>query len=444
MDLGLLGGTLITPVGRWQAHVYVREGRIAAVTAERLSAREEVDVSGLWVLPGMVDAHVHFMDPGAPDREDFLTGSAAAAVGGVTTVIEHTHVAPVITPEELHRKAEYLGNRSLVDFGLAAHAWKGRLHEAPEVWRAGALFLKAFTCTTHGVPGLSSADLLDLFRALARVGGVCLVHAEDEAITAEAERALRSAGRTDGGVLPEWRSREAEQAAVAVVCVLARRTGVRAVIAHASCPEVVDLVRAVGGGAVRVESCPQYFHLLEQEVIAYGAFRKFTPPARARTEADLEAMWERLRDGRIDYIATDHAPATRAQKQEGTIWEVHFGLPGVETTLPLLLHAVHEGRLAPERLVQVVCEVPARLYGLYPRKGVLQPGADADLVVVDPNREQVLRDDRIVSKAGWTPYAGRRIRGTIVRTYVRGRLVAEEGRPVGDPGWGRWVRRAES
>jgi dihydroorotase (multifunctional complex type) len=442
MDLAILGGTLVTSAGAVRAHLYVRDGRVAALSSDRLSARQEVDASGLLVLPGAVDAHVHFMDPADPSREDFPTGSAAAAVGGATTVIEHTHASPVVTPEDLRRKADYLKDRSVVDFGLAAHAWKGRLHEAPEVWRAGALYVKAFTCTTHGVPGLSYADLWDLFRGLAAVGGVSLVHAEDESLTAEAEARLRHSGRRDGGVVPEWRNRQAEQVAVAAVCVLARRTGARVVVAHASSPEVVDLARAVGG--VRVESCPQYFHLLEAEVEQHGAFRKFTPPARARTEQDLEEMWRRLREGAVDYVATDHAPATRRQKQEGSIWDVHFGLPGVETTLTLLLNAAAQGQLSLERLVQVLCEVPARVYGLYPRKGALLPGSDADFVLVDPHREHVLSDERIVSKAGWTPYAGMRVRGAVVAIYVRGRMVAEEGRATAEPGWGRWVRRVES
>lgn len=442
MDLAILGGTLVSPWGLTRVHLYVRDGRVAAISSDRWPAQEQVDASGLLVLPGVVDAHVHFMDPADPSREDFPTGSAAAAVGGTTTVIEHTHAAPVVTAQDLRRKADYLRDRSVVDFGLAAHAWKGRLHEAPEAWRAGALYVKAFTCTTHGVPGLSTADLHDLFTAVAQVGGVCLVHAEDDVLTAEAERRLREAGRQDGGVLPAWRSREAELVAVAAVAVLARRTGARVVVAHASSPEVVDLARAVGG--VRVESCPQYFHLLEAEVEPHGAFRKFTPPARARGEQDLDAMWQRLREGAVDYVATDHAPATRQQKQEGSIWDVHFGLPGVETTLTLMLNAAAQGRLSLQRLVQVLCEVPARVYGLYPQKGTLLPGSDADFVLVDPQREHTLGDERIVSKAGWTPYAGMRVRGAVVRTYVRGRLVAEEGRPVAEPGWGRWVRRVES
>ncbi len=154
-------------------------------------------------------------------------------------------------------------------------------------------------------------------------------------------------------------------------------------------------------------------------------------------------MWQRLRDGEITHIQTDHAPSTLAQKAEGygDIWQPHFGLPGVETTLTMMLNAVAEGQLSLERLTQAVSETPARLHGLYPRKGSLRVGADADIVLVDLERERVLANDQVVSKAGWTPYAGRRVRGSPVMTFVRGTLVAEHGRPTAAPGTGRWVRR---
>ncbi|MDQ7842240.1 MAG: dihydroorotase family protein [Armatimonadota bacterium] len=443
LDLAVLGGTVVTPLSSFRAHVYLHEGRVAAVSTERLPAREVVDAAGLHVLPGMVDAHVHFMDPGATDREDFITGSAAAAAGGVTTVIEHTHAHPVCDAAALRAKAAHLARRSLVDFGLAAHVLPDRLQEVPEVWAAGALYLKVFTCTTHGIAGLSAADLLHVFRTAAAHGAICLVHCEDDAITAFAERELRAAGRRDFAVIPLWRSREAEWTAAATVALLARLTGARVVVAHASNPQTVELAgrERRRGGAVWVESCPQYFYLREDEVERLGPFRKFTPPARARSADDERAMWALLRGGEIAYVATDHAPATRAQKQDGDIWQVHFGLPGVETTLSLLLQAVHEGHLTLPRLVEAVAETPARLYGLYPRKGTLQPGADADLVLVDMSQERVLRDEEILSKAGWTPYAGRRVRGRPVATFVRGRRVAADGRPVGEPGWGQWLRR---
>jgi len=443
LDLAILGGTVVTRDATFPAHVYVHDGRVAAVGLERLPSREQVDAGGLHVLPGMVDAHVHFMDPGATEREDFITGSAAAAVGGVTTVIEHTHAHPVCDAEALRAKVAHLGRRSLVDFGLAAHVLPDRLDAVRGVWEAGVFYLKLFTCTTHGIPGLMPGDLLRVFRTAAALEAICLVHCEDESITVASERDLRGAGRRDFGIVPLWRSREAEWTAVATVALLARLTGARVVVAHASNPQTIDLVVRERhlGASVWVESCPQYFHLREDEVTRLGPFRKFAPPARARTTEDEEEMWVQLRRGEIAYIATDHAPATRAQKEAGDIWQAHFGLPGVETTLTLLLNAAHESRLTLPRLVDVVAETPARLYGLYPRKGRLQPGADADLVLVDMADERILRDEDVISKAGWTPYAGRRVWGRPAATFVRGRRVASDGRPVAEPGWGQWLRR---
>jgi len=446
VDLALEGGTLVTPDGEVPMHLYIDGGRVAAVSRQRVSARRILDVSGLYILPGMVDAHVHFMDPGATEREDFISGSAAAATGGVTTVIEHTHAHPIYDAHDLHAKADHLRERSLVDFGLAAHVRADRLEAIPDVWAAGALYLKAFTCTTHGITGLLPPDLVQVFRTVAAAGGICLVHCEDEGITAAAERVLHEAGRADFGVIPLWRSREAEWVAVNTVALLARLSGARVVIAHASNAQTVDLAvrERQAGGAVWVESCPQYFYLREDEVLTLGPFRKFTPPARARTASDVDEMWARLRRGDIAYIATDHAPATRAQKEASDVWHVHFGLPGVETTLTMLLTAVNEGHLALSRLVQVTAEMPARLYGLFPRKGTLQVGADADVVLVDLTQERILHDQDVVSKAGWTPYAGRRVRGRVVATFVRGQQVAANGRPTGTLGWGQWVTRVSA
>jgi dihydroorotase-like cyclic amidohydrolase len=262
---------------------------------------------------------------------------------------------------------------------------------------------------------------------VAAAGGTCLVHCEDETLTAAAERELRLAGRVDGGVVPAWRNREAELTAVATTARLARQTGARVVVAHASSLEVLDLARP----ACVVESCPQYLTLLEAEVLDQGALRKFTPPARARTSDDLTAMWEALAGGRIDYVASDHAPSTLAQKREGSIWEAHFGLPGVDTTLSVLLDGAHDGRITYERVVDVYSEAPARIYGLHPRKGTMEVGADADLVLVDPERQWTVRDEDVASKAGWSPYAGRTFTGRAVRTFLRGRAPK--------PGAGRFL-----
>jgi dihydroorotase-like cyclic amidohydrolase len=391
----------------------------------------------------MLDGHVHFQDPGDTTREDFTTGSSAAAVGGVTTVIEHTHSDPVRSVAFLQQKVEHLRTRSLIDFGLAAHAWPtpADRRQHGDLWRAGVSFFKVFTCTTHGVPGHDPAQLLALFQELAELDALCLVHCEDEAITAENERALRASSRTDPAVIFEWRSREAELTALNTMSLMARLSGVRAIAAHVSHPSAVDLVqreRALGA-RLALETCPQYVYLRENEILDCGGLRKFTPPARIRSEAEADEMWRRIAQGPVTHISTDHAPSTRAQKTGGSIWDVHFGLPGVETTLSLLLDASSRGKLSLERVVELVSEFPARLYGLAERKGRLDPGADADLVLVDLSAERTLEDRNVVSKTGWTPYAGRRLRGRIVKTFSRGRLVAEAGKPVGEPGWGRFL-----
>jgi dihydroorotase (multifunctional complex type) len=435
--LGIEGGEVVTPRGRSRLHVYVADGRIAEIGAERHDAAEVVDASGLLVLPGLVDAHVHFMDPADTTREDFPSGTAAAARAGVTTVVEHTHARPVIAASDLYEKREYLATRSRVDFALGAHAWPDRLDEVEGVWRAGVAFVKAFTCTTHGVPGFDAASLRRLFERAAACGGVCLVHCEDERLTGDAERELRASGREDGGIVPLWRNRDAELTALRVTSQLARSCGASVVAAHVSSEAALGHV----DGLV-VESCPQYLTMLENEVLDHGAFRKFTPPARARNRADLDAMWRALADGRISYISSDHAPSTAEQKRAGSIWDVHFGLPGIDTTSSVLLDGAHAGRISYERVAEAYSERPARLYGLWPAKGRLEPGADADLVLVDPEAPWEVRDEDEISKAGWSPYSGRTLVGRAVRTYLRGELAAVEGRIVAEPATGRFVAGA--
>lgn len=443
LDLVVEGGTVVTASGRRRAHVGIADGVVRVVGTQVMAARERVDASGLLVLPGGVDTHVHLMDPGSPEREDFPTGTAAAAAAGVTTVVEHSHGQPVRSPDDLRDKVGYLAGRSNVDFGLAAHAWPGRARDLADLWSAGVTFFKVFTCTTHGVPGHDAAALLAHLDASALVGAVSLMHCEDESLTEAAERLLRQDGRTDGGLLPQWRSRDAEVVAAAVAALLVRRAGARAVVAHVSHPEVAQYVarERAAGARLSAEGCPQYFLLREDEVLDRGALRKFTPPARARTDDDELQMWGLLRTGALTHMSTDHAPSTLQQKQDGDIWNVHFGLPGLDSTMLVLLDAAARGHLAYEDVVRVYSETPARTYGLWPRKGRIAPGSDADLVLVDPAARRTLTDSDVLSKAGWSPFAGRTFTGGITATYLRGHLVASERVPV-DARGGRFVAGA--
>lgn len=224
---------------------------------------------------------------------------------------------------------------------------------------------------------------------------------------------------------------------------MARLTGARLVIAHASNADVLALLarERAAGAPVLAETCPQYLHLREEEVQELGALRKFTPPARIRSAEDEARMWAALRDGLIHHLSSDHAPATLEQKRAGDVWEVHFGLPGVDSTMPLMLDAALRGEITVERLVETYATAPARLYGLT-GKGRVEPGADADLALVDPQARWTLSDEEVISKAGWTPYNGREVRGSVVATLLRGRVIARDGAaPAGKPD-GRFVAGA--
>jgi allantoinase len=441
LDLTLRGGAVVTPEGTRRADVLVSDGVIVGLADGWTgSAEAEIDARGLYILPGMVDSHVHLMDPGNSSRETFLKGTSAAAAAGVTTIIEHTHGWPVINVERLREKLDHLTGRSYVDYGLAAHAWPGHLDQFPGLWSAGIAFFKIFTCTTHGVPGFGPTALLDTLNGLASLGGRALVHCEDEEITAEAERVLRAADRIEPAVLIAWRNREAEQLAVARVAVTASLTDADVRIAHASTPDIVRMVRAARGSGVRIsaETCPQYVLLRENEVERHGALRKFTPPARIRSAQEEDAMWKCLcdEDG-VEQIASDHAPSTRAQKLSGDIWSAPFGLPGLDTTLPVLIDACLTGRLTFERVATLYAASPARYFGL-PGKGAIRPGNDADLVLVDPGGSWHIDDADIRSGAGWSPYSGRQLRGRVQMTLLRGQVLFDGAQVVDQPR-GRFV-----
>lgn len=433
------GATVVTGRGRRRTSLSIVDGRIADVGPGDWSS-ESVDADGLLLLPGFVDTHVHLMEPAAAEREDWVHGTAAAAASGVTTIVEHTHADPVRSADDLAAKREWVSGRSLVDYALAAHAWPDRIADVRSLWASGAAFLKVFTCTTHGVPGFSPGALRTLLEEVAACGATCLVHCEDESLTATAEAALRASGRADGAVIPEWRNREAERIAVFAVADLARVTGARVAIAHASSPEVLQLIAAArsAGAPVVAESCPQYFSLFEDEVLTEGGTRKFTPPARARTEDERAAMWRALETGAVHHMSSDHAPATLDQKAAGSIWDVHFGLPGLDTTSSILIDAAARGLISWERLANAYAEAPARWYGLR-GKGSLGPGADADFVLIDPTAERVLSNSDVKTKAGWTPYEGTVVRGSVVATYLRGCRLSMNRTVERDPGFGRFI-----
>ena len=444
-DLAVINGLLVDSQNIYPGVLYIRQGKIVGIT-QTLESRpkEMIDAKGLYILPGAIDGHVHMMDPGYTEREDFPTGTKAAARGGVTTVIDHHRTIPqVFGAKELLEKKSYLEKRSVVDFGLLGGLSLTNLGALQGLWEAGALGFKGFTCELHEADALGIGNLMEILEEIRKFNGIALFHCEDNSLLKKTEERLRKQGRKDPLSVSEWRSPEAEELAVRTVLYTAKRTGARVAVAHTSLPSLVlEMAQARAQGIpIYTETCAQYLTLTVEDLKGKGPFCKFTPPPRKKEE--IEKMWWCLSHGLIDMVNSDHCPYPYSDKEAGEedIWLAPFGIPGVETTTPILLDGVAKGKLTLPQVAYVRSERPAMIYGLTGQKGSLRVGCDADLIFIDLKRKVVLNNLKIISKCGWTPYHGKEITGDVVLTMVRGKVVMKEGEVLGEPGWGRFVTR---
>ena len=429
--------------------ILVEDGKIKALLTPgtEASADEVIDAGGRYVMPGCVDGHTHMMDPGYTDREEFDTGTMAAAVGGITTVVDHHRTLPAVySVGPLLEKIDYLTPKACVDFGLKGGISPDNVNELEAMWNAGITGFKTFTCNLHGVKAMHTAFLMESFTEVARMGGTVLVHCEDDGICQYNEEMLKAAGRTDYHSQWEWRSKLAEYVAVQNVISIAKATGCRTIIAHVSQPALLDQLRDAReeGYEIYAESCPHYFNLTVEDLEQLGPWAKFTPPMN--TAEMQEELWKRFDLGLVTTIGSDHCPYPKEQKQPGekNIWDAPNGIPGIETSLRLMLNGAACGKTTINRVVECMCENPAKVYGLYPKKGHLNPGADADMVIVDLQREKMVRNDEIVSKCGWSPFDGRVLKGVPEMVFVRGKMVAKDGKFTGQAGYGQFVKRIAS
>jgi dihydroorotase-like cyclic amidohydrolase len=311
------------------------------------------------------------------------------------------------------------------------------------LWEAGALGFKGFTCELHEADALGIGNLIEILEEIRKFNGIALFHCEDDSLLKKTEERLRKQSRKDPLSVSEWRSPEAEELAVRTVLYTAKRTGARVAVAHTSLPSLVlEMAQARAQGIpIYTETCAQYLTLTVEDLKEKGPFCKFTPPPRKKEE--VEKMWWCLSHGLIDMVNSDHCPYPYSDKEAGEedIWLAPFGIPGVETTTPILLDGVAKGKLTLPQVAYVRSERPAMIYGLTGQKGSLRVGCDADLIFIDLKRKVVLNNLKIISKCGWTPYHGKEITGDVVLTMVRGKVVMKEGEVLGEPGWGRFVTR---
>ena len=443
-SLLVAGGWLVDEQRVRRADVLVRDGKVAALVEPAQSSPEAdtlLDATGLHVLPGLVDAHVHFNQPGRTEWEGYQTGGAAAAAGGVTCVLDmplNCH-PPTLDRDALLTKHAAIAEHALVDYALWGGVVPDSLDHLPELRDAGVVGVKAFLCDSGlaEYPPLDQARLELAMRRTAQLGLLLALHAEDAELTGRLGADARAAGRNEPLDWARSRPSEAEMEAVARALDIASVTGARLHFVHistgAAAQRIAEARRA--GLDVSLETCPHYLTLDERDLERLGAVAKCAPPLRSAEVA--ESLWRALLRGDVDWVASDHSPCPPDMK-EGDIWQAWGGISGVQTTLPVLLdEAVHRRGLPLPRLVCLTAANPARRFGLYPRKGALVPGSDADLTLVDLESEWILGQADLHTRWPVSPFIGRTFRGRVEATLVRGTTVYRHGEVLAQPGFGR-------
>ena len=438
------GGLAVLPSGQTRVDVAIEEGVISAIGTHVRDTGETIDATGLIVLPGVVDPHVHFNEPGRAHWEGWEAGTRGAARGGVTTVLEMPLNAhpPTTTAEAFDAKLAVASTKSLVDFGLWGGLVPDNLQNLEILHNLGVIGFKAFMSHSgiddfHRVPdGVLAIGL----KTTARLGALVGVHAESQELLDK-----QPAHGSDRLSWCRARPPAAEVEAIQrlIVCMRGAGKGVRAHVVHVSCAQglaAVDAARSKGV-AITAETCPHYLAFNEEDFEQIGPALKCAPPIR--DAATQDALWKELLEGRVDFIGSDHSPCPAADKQKGEvdIWQAWGGVAGIQATLPVLVSdGVHARGLSFERIAHLTATAPAQAFGLYPRKGAIAVGADADFALVDPAQQWTLGANELETRSGISPYLGRTFRGRVVRTIVRGKTVFADGEVVGEPGWGQFLK----
>ncbi|HXG70813.1 MAG TPA: allantoinase AllB [Gemmatimonadaceae bacterium] len=440
---------VVLPDGIRPATIVVTDGRIAAIephsgkpstsaqgaTADKNDgAASTIEASGSVVMPGLVDSHVHINDPGRADWEGFETATRAAAAGGITTLVDMplNSIPSTTNVAALDAKRRAAAGRCHVDVGFWGGLVPGNTRDLEPLARAGVLGFKCFL-SPSGVDEfshVSEADLREAMPIIAATGLPLLVHAEWPAKLREPDR------RADPRSYSTWldsRPSTAEQAAIDLLIDLSARTSARVHIVHLASADALASIGAAraGGIPITVETCPHYLTFCAEDAADGDTALKCAPPIRERDHR--ERLWRALADGHIDLVATDHSPAPAALKhiEDGSFLEAWGGIASLQISLPIVWTGAAARRIPIERVAQWMSAAPARLAGLGGRKGAIKAGYDADLVIVDPDREMTVDASRLYHRHAVTPYDGARLRGVVMATMLRGAIVFEHGDCVG-------------
>lgn len=449
-DVIIRGGTAVLPSGARKADIAVKDGRIAIVADAGLldgagRAAESIDADGLLVMAGTVDVHVHVNEPNFGHWEGFASGSAALAAGGCTTYADMplNGNPPTVDADALALKARIAEGASAVDYAFWGGLVPGNADRLAELAAAGVVGFKAFMSNPGGegegrFREIGREALRDGMRRIAAFGGLLALHAESEAITSRLAAKFAAEGRTGARDFAASRPAVAELEAVYVALELAAETGCRLHFVHISTPEAIDMITAAKrrGIDVTAETCPHYLTLTEDDMALVGPAAKCAPPLRG--EDRRERLWSLLLEGAIDLIASDHSPCPESMKTAPglSFFDAWGGIAGAQNTLELMLEEGWVKRGLPLPLLSAALSAnPARRFGLYPRKGEISEGFDADLAIVDPNRPYVLTREGLYHRHPHNPYIGRQFTCKVVRTLCRGKTVYMDGEGV-TPGGG--------
>jgi dihydropyrimidinase len=439
-DLLIKNGILASGSGMEIRDIAVRGEKISSIE-ETLSAEdagEVMDAAGCYVLPGVIDAHTH-----PYYKDDFETLASTAAYGGVTTLIHYAYAFSGMEAVEAAEKAIEEGSRrSCLDFALHLGLFEveKQHHQVPKIFSLGINSFKMFM--TYAKLGRMTTDyyLAAMMDMIAGSGGIAMVHAENGLVTDYLEDKFNAQGLPSIEFFTKMRPDILEEEAINRAIAIAEVFGCTIYIPHVSAQRAMrPIVDARSRGLpVYAETCPQYLVLTEEDLFRWGPPAKIGPPLRSRS--DIDALWKALADGDLDVVASDHAP--KGQRPQEDFFSAAYGSSQVETLLTLTYdEGVNGGRITVPRMVELLSEQPAKIFGLYPQKGALLPGSDADILIFDPSQPSTITRENQHSAAGFSLYEGRNCLGRPVRTIQRGKTVLERGELKAEAGDGRFIAR---
>jgi len=447
VDLILVGGIAYTPEGLFRCGIAVDEGKIVGVAKESHlpQASRTIDARGKLLLPGVIDPHVHFRDPGYLYKEDYETGSKAAAAGGVTMVMDQPNTNPV--PCTVQRFTEHRDNakrKSVVDFNHFASP--ARITEVARIAEAGAIGFKIFQKKAaypyNTEASISDYDsIFEAFKAVAKTMLPCSVHAHNTDVYDGIMRRFKERGELNWKSFFAVTSDEVVNVStVPTLLYLASRASVRYYCLHCGLEDYVEMMREAKAAGKKVIAGVEYYSLVPPPKGKGDDVLKETDIPT--TENHVSASWKGVLDGTLDFIESDHAPHTKEEIEIGLREpeKMALGQPGIDYYFSILLNEANRGRISIERLTQLCSSNVAKIFGIYPRKGALQIGSDADITIVDPKKTMTIRSEGLYTKVAWTPYEGYEVKGVPVYTIVRGSVVMEDSEVIGKPGYGDFVK----